>query len=187
MRIVETDSRAGAPRPLAFLDTSVLFILLGCSDRNAQRVVRGYQLAIHQVHYDEAVRRLHEAVIQLLNTGQDGDRCLMSLAQRVLQKLKLKSARASSLRSMGRLVRKVRQESQRLLNNLIESHGILILDDGAEGPRNDIKCPGLSYEDTLLVNIAIECNAIVSTDNDLISCCLDKTGSDITKCLNLNS
>ncbi len=172
---------AEAQQSFSFLDTSVLLTLLGCptSMDNIRRAVQGHALVLHQVHYDEAVRRLKGAVFQLLNTGQDGDPCLTRLAQQVLQRLKrrrleLRITRAKSLKELGRLKILVRQEAQRLLRSLIVDNNVAIVDDDAK-PERSIECPDLSYEDQLLVELAIECHTIVSNDNGVIRCCLKNT------------
>ncbi len=170
------EADAGTQQSFSFLDTSVLLTLLGCptSMDNVRRAVQGHALVLHQVHYDEAVRRLKGAVFQLLNTGQNGDPCLTRLAQQILQRLKLRTTRAKSLKELGRLKILVRQEAQRLLRSLIADNNVAIVDDSAE-PERSIECPDLSYEDQLLVELAIECHTIVSNDDGVIRCCLKYT------------
>lgn len=171
---------------LAFLDTVVLFTLLGCrtSLTSIYRAAEGYRLVLHQIHYNEAARRLREAVYQLINTGKDGDECLTKLAEKVLQKLKIPS-QMRSLRNLGRLRIRIQQEAQRLLRNLIREAGIVILDDGIEY-EHVVQCTSisnLSYEDMFLVKLAIECHKILSTDDNLVNCCLENTNNS-TKCVN---
>lgn len=137
---------------------------------------------LHQVHYDEAVRRLQEAVFQLINTGRDGDSCLTRLAQRILERLGQGAAQAKSLRELGRLRVRTRQEAQRLLHRLTKNINIQILDDGGEPSRKDMQCPHLSYEDLLLVELAEDCHTIVSNDNGVVNCCLSNTGNP-AKCV----
>jgi len=183
---VEANSDAAVPRSMAFLDTSTLFILFGCSGsiEDIREAIGERQLVLHQVHYDEAVRRLREAVIQLIHSGRNGGECLTALAQRVLQRLGLRSAKITSLRDMGRLKRKAQQESQRLLSKLLSSIDIRILDYGGELLHGSIRCQGLSYEDILLVELVRECYIIVSSDNELIKCCRRNT-DNTAKCLKI--
>lgn len=171
---------------LAFLDTVVLFTLLGCrtSLTSIYRAAEGHRLVLHQIHYNEAARRLREAVYQLINTGKDGDKCLTSLAEKVLQKLKIPS-QTRSLRDLGRLRIRIQQEAQRLLRSLLRETGIDILDDGLES-GHVVQCTSisnLSYEDIFLVKLAIECHKILSADDNLVNCCLESTNNP-TKCVN---
>ena len=127
---------------------------------------------------------LREAVYQLINTGKDGDECLTKLAEKVLQKLKIPS-QMGSLRNLGRLRIRIQQEAQRLLRNLIREAGIVILDDGIEY-EHVVQCTSisnLSYEDIFLVKLVIECHKILSTDDNLVNCCLENTNNS-AKCVN---
>jgi len=140
-------------------------------------------IILHQVHYDEATRRLRDAVFQLANTGQNGDECLSRLAKQVIQKLGSLAPRARSLGELGRSRIRVMQEAQRLLRGLLRDNNIDIVDDYAYGTsRGEEYCPYLSPEDQLLVKLAMQCYSIMSLDNGVIDCCANIT-RNAQKCI----
>ena len=180
------DSRSQGP--LVFLDTSAFFTLAGCTEPQDSRdsieeLSGGYRVVLHQVHYDEAVRRLSDAVMELINTGRDGDECLTRLAQQVLQRLP--AIRGKSLSAMGRQKLAIRRAAQRLIWSIVERLGLSVLDDGREPPNSIPGCQGLSDEDALLVELARECNIVASGDYELLQCCRALARED-GKCLGLS-
>jgi len=168
-------------KKLVFLDTSTLITLLGCREE-AETITQLIKTidgkpVIHQAHYTEAAKRLAEAVIEIINTGRNGGKCLTNLAKQILDK----HPRPTTLRSISKAKITARQQAQRLLQKLIHQQGIQVLyDDKTPGKT---RCPDLqlSPQDTILVDLATECHTIMSSDNNLIKCCKRETSPE--KCL----
>ncbi len=153
----------GPTEPLVFLDTSALIKLLGCPGQ--VRLPGTARPVLHAVHLDEAIRRVKEAMYQVFNERGVDDECLERLAEEALKQV-------GARRRLPE--RRAKTEAAKLLNKLLERHGIDVV--SGEAPRDLPECrprvgSTLSMQDRLLLLLADQCHLVATCDDGILDCC----------------
>lgn len=148
-----------------FLDTSTLITMLGCP--GSISLPQGTRVVVHVVHLSETINRLAGAVFELHNTGKVDDECLRTLASTVLSRIKPGRRRLSQFLA--------RAEAARLINKLLTESNIDVYDE--EIPSQDLptctprRGAPLSWQDKVLLALAIKCHKVATSENGIIDCC----------------